>query len=260
MKFKSIWNILFLSLIVLSISASAQEEIDWLSKGNQLYKEFKNQEALEAYQKADSASPKNWDVLWRISRAYVDLAEKMPNETGDEEDAQLATFEKALMFADSSINLAPDQSEPYLRKAIANGKIALFKGVFSVAGVVNQVKEDCEKAILQGTGGNITQGVAHYVLARTHAKISEKWAPARSVLGLGWADIDSALVHYEKAKELYPNFIMIYVDYAISLIEEDEYDKARELLNMSFTLPKLDEDDETRLAEAKALLEEIADE
>jgi tetratricopeptide (TPR) repeat protein len=246
--------------IIFSVSAFAQSAEDLIAEGDKLVKEYKHQEALDVYQKADSLYPNNWEVLWRISRAYVDIAEKMPKETSEEEDAQLEIYDTALAFADSSVKLAPDKSEPLLRKAIVNGRIALFKGVFSVAGVVNQVRDDAEKAIELNTGGNEIQGVTHYVLARTHAKISEKWAPARSVLGLGWADIDSAIVHFKKAVELYPNFIMIYVDYAKSLIEEDEYELAREMLNKAVSLPKIDEDDEERITEAKALLIEIEDE
>ncbi|MBL1213867.1 MAG: tetratricopeptide repeat protein [Ignavibacteriae bacterium] len=251
---------MLLFAIIFSASAFAQSAEDLIAEGDKLVKEYKHQDALDVYQKADSLYPNNWEVLWRISRAYVDIAEKMPKETSEEEDAQLEIYDTALALADSSVKLAPDKSEPLLRKAIAGGRIALFKGVFSVAGVVNQVRDDAEKAIELNTGGNEIQGVTHYVLARTHAKISEKWAPARSVLGLGWADIDSAMVHYKKAVNLYPNFIMIYVDYAKSLIEEDEYELAREMLNKAVSLPKIDEDDEERIAEAKALLIEIEDE
>jgi len=41
-----------------------------------------------------------------------------------------------------------------VRRAIANGKNSIVKGVFSVAGVVNSVKEDCEKAIKLNSGEN----------------------------------------------------------------------------------------------------------
>ena len=262
MKSKLTAVVLMFSILAVFFSTAilAQDVTELIAQGDKLVKEFKHQEALEVYQKADAASPANWEVLWKISRAYVDLAEKMPKETSEQEDAQLAAYDKAMALADSSAKLAPNKSEPLLRKAIAGGRIALFKGVFSVAGVVNQVRDDVEKAIKLNTGGNEIQGVAHYVLARTHAKISEKWAPARSVLGLGWADIDSALVEYKKAIELYPNFIMIYVDYAKSLIEEDEYELARQMLNKALSLKKIDEDDEERLAEAKVMLKEIEDE
>ena len=147
-----------------------------------------------------------------------------------------------------------------MRRAIANGRIALFKGVFSVAGVVNSVKDDCEKAIKLNSGDKYEIALAHYILARTHAKASEKWAPARAVIGLGWADNEIAITEFNKAVNLFPNFRMFYLDLANSYIREDEYQKARDILKKVIDSPKKDEDDDDKLAEAKKLVEEIKNE
>jgi tetratricopeptide (TPR) repeat protein len=222
--------------------------------------EFNLTEAMDAYQKADKLSPDNWEVNWRLSRTYVYAAEQMPGETGDQKDVQLAEYQKAYNFADKAVKLAPDQAITYLRRAIANGRIALFKGVFSVASVVNSVRDDCEKAINLGNGGNYTQALAHYVLARTNAKVSEKWAPARAILGLGWADIDKAIDEYNIAIKLYPNFRMFYLDLAKAYIREDEYTKAKEMLKNAVESPKRDFNDDSLLVEAKDLQNQIKDE
>ena len=175
---------------------------------------------------------------WRLSRTYVYIAEKMPDNTSEQKDAQLAVYQKAYDYANKAVKLAPDQSVTYLRRAIANGKIALFKGVFSVAGVVNAVKSDCEKAISLGNGGNFIQSIAHYVLARTNDKVSEKWAPARAVIGLGWANMDKAMSEYSTAIQLNPNFRMFYLDFAKAYMKEDEYVKAKEMLRKVIESPK----------------------
>ena len=253
-------SMLFVIQIVFAVGLSGQTVEDYIAEGDKYYKEFYNEKALEVFQKADVEYPDNWEIMWRISRCYVDIGEHMPITTDEEEDAQFAKYELALEYADKAVSLAPEQSVTYLRRAIANGRIALFQGVFSVADVVEMVRLDCEKAIELNNGGDNIQGVVHYVLARTHDKISDKWAPARGVLGLGWADIDSALVHYEKAVQLKPGFVMIYLDYAKANIEEDEYEKARELLNKAINAPIEDEDDDMKKEEAKILLEEIKDE
>ncbi|NMB80271.1 MAG: tetratricopeptide repeat protein, partial [Ignavibacteria bacterium] len=160
-------------------------------------------------------------------------------------------------YAEKAVKLEPNKTISYLRRAIANGKIALFKGVFSVAGVVNSVRADAEKAIQLNNGDNFVMGVSHYVLARTHAKTSEKWKPARSILGLGWADNEIAINEFKKAIEIYPNYVMFYVDYANSLIREDEYKTAREMLNKALTITNAHQDDDKRKAEAKQTLNEI---
>ncbi len=256
--------IMFLTAAILfftfSFVANAQTLDELITQGDNYAEKFENEKALEAFLKADKLSPNNWEVIWRLSKTYVDIAEKMPNSTSEQEDAQLAKYQIALNYAEQAVKLGPDSSNSYLRRAIANGRIALFKGVFSVAGVVNSVRDDCQKAIQLGNGGNFVQAIAHYVLARAHAKASEKWKPARAIIGLGWADNEVALKEYKKAIDLYPNYIMFYVDYAISLGREDEYKEAKEMLNKALKTTIRHQEDPKRLEEAKKLLEEWKDE
>ncbi len=250
-------NIVSIFLLLPFFTLQAQTIGELISEGDSYYKKFDNQKALEFYKKAEKLEPGNYEVLWRISRAYVDIGEHMPSSTDEQKERQLKTYQQALEYAEKAVKAAPDKSVTYLRRAIANGRIALYKGVFSVAPVVNSVKSDLLKAIELGNGGSDIQAIAHYVLARTHAKTSEKWKPARSVLGLGWADNEIAIKEFKKAIELKPNFIMFYVDYAHSLIREDEYEIARKVLNKALESPIEDEDDTIRKQEARELLNEI---
>jgi tetratricopeptide (TPR) repeat protein len=259
-KNQSIILVVFL-LLILSSSKIISQSVDQLvSDCDKYYKQFDNEKALDVMKKAEKIDGNNFEVLWRLSRTYVDIAEKMPSSTSDQENAQIEVYQKGLDYADKAVKKDPNNSVGYLRRAIANGRIALFKGIFSVAGVVNSVRADAEKSIQFGNGGNFVQAVAHYVLGRTHAKTSDKWKPARAVLGLGWADNEIALQEYQKALNLYPGYRMIYVDYAISLIREDEYQKARDMLNKAIGCQKQHQDDDNRLAEAKKLLNDIKDE
>jgi len=252
---------LLTALLFVSINfLSAQTVDEYIQKGDAFYKTFNHQNAMDQYKKAAELDSSNYEALWKISRAYVDLAEKMPNSTSEQEDAQEATFLKAVAFADSSIKTAPENAAPYVRRAIANGKIALFKGVFSVGGVVTAVRDDCEKAIALGNGDNFTKSLSHYILARAHAKLAEKPGIVRWPLGLGWGDIDVALEEYQKAIDIKDDFLMYFVDYAKALAEEDEYDKAKEMINKAFTCPLTDADDDKKLVEAKELLKELEDE
>jgi tetratricopeptide (TPR) repeat protein len=246
--------------LILCTSLTKGQSVDSLiNAGDKFTADFNNQKALDVYLKAGKISPDNWQILWRISRAYVNIGVHMPNTNGDEEDAQLAEFEKALGYADRAVNLAKDQAIVYVRRAVVNGRIALFKGVFTVGGIVNKVKDDCEKAIKLGNGGNYTQALAHYILGRTHAKVSEKWAPARAILGLGWADKDTAMVELKKAVDLYPNFRMFYLELGKAYLDDDQYDKAKYYLKKVVDTPKKDEDDDQALAEAKQLLSDLND-
>lgn len=256
---KKQWNKFYFILwvVIFCFTANAQSLEELMQKGDNYYKEFDHTDALNTYLKADSLYPGNWVLMWKISRAYVDLAEKMPETTGDEEEAKESEFEKALFYADSSVKLAPGKAETYVRRAIANGKLALFAGIFSAIGKVNDVKDDCEIAIMLGNGGNYTQALAHYVLGRGHLKVCEKPYLLRLPLGLGWGDMDDAIRELETAVKLKPNFRMFYLELAKAYYEEDEYEKAKENLLLLEKAPFVDEDDDAVLKEGNELLEKV---
>ena len=250
-----------LLLVMFGINFSFAQTVDELLKqGDQFVTEFQNQKALDTYLKAEKLDPNNWEVLWRISRAYVDLGEKMPEKTDAQKEEQEKVYNKALDYANKSVKNGSGQSITYVRRAIANGRIALFQGVFSAVGTVNDVKEDCDKAIQLGNGGNYVQGLAHYVLGRTHLKVCEKSYLVRLPIGLGWGDTEDAVKLLETAVKLKPNFRMFLFELAKAYIEEDEYDKAKETLKKIEKAPKVDEDDDKVLSESKKLYEEIKNE
>lgn len=240
------------------VSNHAQSVDELIAQGDDFStKQFDNEKALEKFIAADKLSPNNWEILWRLSRTLVDIAEHLPSNTDAQKNAQLVQYQKAFDYADKAVSLAPDKSITYLRRAIANGRIALFKGVFSVIGIVNDVKKDLEKAIKLGNGGNEVIASSYYVLARTHAKVCEKPYLVRMPLGLGWGDMSESFKNFRKAIELRPNFRMYYLDAGKAYIQEKEYKKAKELLAKIPSLPVLDEDDAVFLADSKKLLEEI---
>lgn len=247
---------LFVFLIAGFLQAQSVQEL--IKKCDEYIEEkFDNVNALKTIEQAYKLEPNNFEVLWRMSRAYVDYGEHLPARNDEEKNLQLQMFEKALDFAEKAIKVNPNSSIGYIRRAIANGKIALFKGVFKTISLVNSVKEDCEKAIKLNNGGDIQQSVALYVLARAHSKVCEKPKFARSIIGLGWGDREEAARLFEKAIKMRPNFIMYRLEAAKNYIEMENYQKAKEHLTAIQNLPKLDEDDDEYRAEAKKLLNEI---
>jgi tetratricopeptide (TPR) repeat protein len=229
--------------------------VDQLIAQGNMYSEktFENQKALDSFQAALMLEPNNYEILWRISRSLVDLGEHLPSGTDAEKAKQLETYEKSREFANKAIAANPNGGMAYTRRAIANGRIALFKGIWESLDLVKQVKADCEKAISL----DANEPAAYYVLGRTHMKVCEKPKLVRWPLGLGWADLDDAVKNCEKAVALRPNFIMYHLDCARAYVEQDEYGKAREHLTIISTLPTMDEDDGQFRKEAVDLLEKI---
>ena len=243
--------------VMLSSNLLPQSVEDLIQEGDKYNTEFNHQKSLETYQKADKLSPANWEVLWRMSRAIVDIGNKMPEESDEQKEAKFNKYKNSFVYADSAVKLAPDQSVTYLRRAIVNGRIALFQGVFSAIGTVDDVKSDSERAIQLNNGGNYVQALSHYVLGRTHAKVCEKSYLIRLPLGLGWGDMEVAIRELQNAIKLKPNFRMFHLELAKAYIEEDEYELAKENLLLVEKAPFVLEDDDEYLKEAKKLLAEV---
>ncbi len=242
-------------LVICNTLLFAQDVPQKLEEVDKLSLSFDHKGSLKILESLNKENPNNWEILWRISREKVYIG----NLISDNEKKEAAYLE-AQDYATKAIKLAPDKSITYLRRAIASGKVALFKGVFSVGEIVNKTNEDVEKAIKLGNGGNYIQGIAHYVKARTHSKVSEKMKLARDIIGLGWADLDIAIAEFQKAEKLHPNFPMIYFDWAEAEIKKENYRKAKELLEKVISLPVADEEDPMRKKEAKKLLAEVNNE
>ena len=252
---------LIVGLCVSSVKVSAAAVASDSNKTSQLIaggdnfseKTFENQKALNKYNEALALAPNDYEILWRLSRTYVDIGEHLPDQTSAEKDKQLEFYEKSLDFAKKAIAVNPKGAMGYTREAIANGRIALFKGVFKAPGLVKQTKADCEKAISLDP----LDATAYYVLGRAHAKVMEKPGFVRWAAGLDWASMDDAIKNYEKSIELRPGFIMYRLDCARAYVEEDEYGKARAHLLKIASLPKEDEDDDVFRKEALELLDKI---
>src|SRR4030067_2168879 len=119
---KRFCGILFLSFFLLfTFSVQAQMVEKLIEEGDQYTEEFNNQKALDTYLNADKLYPNNWEILWRISRAYVDIGEHMPEKTDEQKAAQLLVYQKAFDYADKSVKLASDKSVTYARRPLANG-------------------------------------------------------------------------------------------------------------------------------------------
>jgi tetratricopeptide (TPR) repeat protein len=214
---------------------------------------FDNHKALAKYLEALALEPNSDEILWRISRCYVDIGEHLPASTDNEKKIQLGTYEKSLEYANKAIAANPRSSMGYTRRAIATGRIALFRGVWESVDLVKQTRADLNTALDLDPNNS----GAYYVMGRTHAKVSEKPKLLRWPLGLSWASYQEAVTNYERAISLRPDFIMYRLDCARAYIELESYDKAREHLKVIETLATKDEDDEQFRKEAKELWEKM---
>lgn len=162
-----------------------------------------------------------YDVLYRMARLHVLLGNDERNE-----QQQLALYEKALDYGNRAVAANVKGMGGYVYRAAANGNIALFKGIFSVADVVARVRDDAAMAIRLNNDTPFMLAAAHYILGRAHLSLAKKPKLFRSPLGLGWGSIDEAYRNLKRARELRPGFIMFELEYANCLAEMDDDNRA----------------------------------
>ena len=251
---------LIYSVLLFSCSLKAQSP-DSVARVSQLVleadslanKAFENEKALEKYQEALAQDSLNYEALWKLSRLYVIIGEHFPTTTDEQKETQLQSYEEAVRYAETAISVKGDGSMGYAQRAAAKSRVALFKNIWKSSGLMNDVKEDCEKAI----DLDPQNAIAYDVLGQAHMKLSERMKLFRWPFGVGWGNTDDAIAYFEKAISIDPNFITYRIDAARAYIEEKDYQKAQEHLAAIFTLPTLSGDDEQLRKEAASLLEQI---
>lgn len=245
------YALMLLAFVVIATIGSADVQ--------QLCKQFDNQiEALDvkgAKATIDVAlkeDGKSHDVLYRQARIH--------NILGDQEsqdDKKLAMYNKAYDYANKAIANNAQSMGGYVYRAAANGKIALFKGIFSVASVVNAVRADATKAIQLNNESPERLAAACYILGRAHLNLVKKPKLFRLPLGLGWGNVEEASTYLKRARQLRPNFVMFELEYARCLAEMDMEKEAIGVAQKISSLPNKEPGDQQRKQEAQQLIKDL---
>jgi tetratricopeptide (TPR) repeat protein len=206
--------------------------------------------AVTIADQALAAAPRNFEVLWRVSRVRGLQGDVAPAKS----KAQERAYKDALELAERAVKANSTAPDGYLRRAAAAGKVALFAGILDASDFVVQAKEDAERVIGMTDTPPLLIASAHYILGRTHLKLTETPRPLRMPLGLGFGNLADAVKNLRRATELRPGFVMFQLDFARALIEEGKTADARTILQAIPTLAEQEIGDDVRKREAAALL------
>jgi len=206
--------------------------------------------AVALVEQALAATPRDFEVLWRSSRVRLLQGDAAPEKS----KAQDKLYRDALALAERAIKANSTAPDGYVRRAAANGKVALFAGILDAADYVLQAKDDTEKVIALRNVPPVTLATAHYILGRTHLKLTDTPRPLRMPLGLGFGNAADARTHLERATELRPGFVMFQLEYARALVANNEAAEARAVLMQLPSLANQEIGDEARKRDGAELL------
>lgn len=244
------------ALMVLFMCASvvttfAQDVKSACTQADNLLEDGKVSEARKALDAAYNAGIKDYEWLYRSSRVTLLQADIESDNTKKE-----GMYYEAKRLADEALKLNSNGMNGYIRRAAAAGKIALTKGVLGAAEQVKSAREDAEKAIALNNATPQSLAAAHYILGRTHLKLSETAKAKRMMVGLGFGNLDDALKNLKRALELRSDFVMYNLEYAKALAANSQFADAKQYAQKAAGGKDSEYGDAARRNEANALLKE----
>lgn len=206
--------------------------------------------ARQSIEQAYKEAPSSYEVLYRMARLNIILGDQEKVE-----DNKLPLYTKGVEYANKALTVNGKGMSGYVYRAAANGKVALFKGIFSVGGVVNSVRDDAWSAIKLNNETPQRLASAHYILGRAHLNLTKKPKLVRYPLGLAWGNLEEAYENLKKARELRPDFIMFELEYARVLIATDREEEGKNVARRIAGLSLKEPGDKERKNEALELLQ-----
>jgi len=243
-----------ISIFMLAGSLAAQDsEESYLQQGDKLFAAFDNKGALEKYKLAYQADSSNYEICWKLSRAYVDYGETL------EGDERAADYKQGWAAAKKAVELNPEGAKGHLRLSIAVGRVALDAGAKERVRLSKEVKKEVDLAIKLDPNDDI----AYHVLGRWHRKLANlSWIErgfANMFLGgvPEEASEENAAINFKKAIEINPGYINHHLELGMTYEMMDKEEEAKAEYQKCLDLPKSSARDDHYKAQAKEKMDEL---
>ena len=249
--FKRITAVCFLMLAALLAKAQSVDEM--IQEARQLETQMKETEALEKDKDILKIQPAQLDALNQASQ----LSARIGNRQKNKED-KITYFNQAKSYAQEALKVNPNNAQSNLSMAIAMGRMALISGAKDKVAASKEVKKYAELAIKFDP--KLAQG--YHVLGKWNYEVAnlnafERGAAKMLFGGLPDGSLQNAISNYEKCRQLDPSFLLNYYELARAYKENDEQEKAMEVLKKALTLRSIVEDDAAIKADCKKMLENL---
>lgn len=231
---------------------SSSSIAELLQTGDRAFAQFDNQSALAAYSKVVALDSSNYQGLWKLVRAHVDVG------YGAKDKEQERHYFTAARVARRCVALYPDSVESHFFLAVALGRMALKVGGKQKIALSKEIKAEAERTLAldpQHDGAMHVLGRWNYELAnlnwmlRAFAKVLYGGVPP--------GGNEEAKAWFEKALVIEPNSPSHHLWLGETLIQLKQYEQARAHLQACMNLPSLLWDDAMNRKQAAKTLQEI---
>lgn len=225
-----------------------------LASADRAYARFDYETTLTYCQQAFAADSHNYQVAWKLSRAYGEIGEELKNK-----DERKAHFKKSEHFARKAVEINPDSAKGHVFLSVALGRVALEAGAKERIRLSKEIKEEVDRAIEIDPNDDIPW----HVLGRWHRKIATLNWLERNFANIFFggvpkeASLEEALRCFQRAIELHPEHINHHLQLALTYEKLKEKELAIQTYEKVLALPAVDPDDNAHQQLARERLKKL---
>jgi tetratricopeptide (TPR) repeat protein len=256
MKTALVSCLFFCGFTVLTPAQSATDRIDeLLRKAEQQMDEMEESGSLETYLEVLEIDPEHYDALWNTSLLHTTIGFRY-NDANDQKEY----FERAIEFAEKSLQHHPDKGHSYYVMAVAKGRMADVAGIRRRIELGHEVEEYIDKALglmPEHAPSSHLYGVWQSEVANVSR--AERMAARFISGGLPDGSDEKAEMYLSKAIEMDPESIIIRMDLARHYERSGQDEKAIATLEelLETDLQPQTKDDPGHLDDARKLLNDL---
>lgn len=251
-------TIIWASFVAAAVFLCAQTVEDYIRQGDEHYAQFDDARALEAYKLAVETDPANYEALWKLSRACVDVADRISQGEPGWEAKQRKLYKEAETYGRQAVKAKPDDTWGHFFLSAAMGKHALTLGKKDQINMSKVIKYEIEKAIALDN----TNDYAYHALGRWHRRMAEIGGAQRFFGGIIYGSIPKGSFEeseqaLKKAVELRPEYTNHHLELGRTCVALKKYDLAKQEFEKVLELPVTSSKCEDYKKEAQAELEDL---
>jgi tetratricopeptide (TPR) repeat protein len=226
---------------------------------DRLYAQFKPKEAAEELLKIVRTDAQNFEVLVKLSRAYIDIGDMIADSAPDWKERRLKDYRTAEDYARRAVKADPNSTWGHFYLAASLGHIAVVSPVARQVELAGEIRAALDKSLAL----DARNGFAYHAYGVWHRKMSEIGKMSRvfaSVLygrSLPEGSMDQSIEYLKKAIALNPTIIISRLELANTYMAMEDFVAARTMLSSIRNLPVQFSDDAKHKQKAGELLEEI---